>query len=106
MNSIYCIVNNVDGKKYIGKSSNSRKRFIMHRCLLNKNKHWNKHLQRAWNRDGENNFEFFLIADQVHDNELNEKEKYYIEYFKTRDENFGYNKTKGRRWSTQPRSRN
>lgn len=90
---IYSILNRKDGKRYIGKSSNIQKRFIMHKCLLNNGNHWNNHLQRAWEKCGEQSFLFEIIVES--DKDLNRKEKYYIKKYNTKDDNFGYNKTSG-----------
>jgi len=59
---VYEIRNKVDGKKYIGSTTMSfTKRIEHHRCLLKSNTHKNAHLQRAWNKYGEDNFEFNIL---------------------------------------------
>jgi group I intron endonuclease len=58
---IYVIRNLVNDNIYIGSSVNVKKRFCQHRNSLRKNKHHNKHLQRSWNKYGEENFEFVVI---------------------------------------------
>jgi predicted GIY-YIG superfamily endonuclease len=52
---IYYIRNTVDGKWYVGSTTN-KNRLSQHRHALNKNDHWNKHLQRAWNKYGKKAF--------------------------------------------------
>lgn len=59
-----------------------------------KNSHPNRHLQRAWNKYGEENFEFCVIGE-FSECELGKKEQYYISLYKSNDLNFGYNMTKG-----------
>lgn len=59
---IYQILNKTNNKFYIGSASNLRRRFSSHKCHLNKNSHSNPHLQNAWNKYGENNFEFLILA--------------------------------------------
>lgn len=59
---IYEIENTVNGKRYIGSSSNIRKRLADHRNFLRKNNHNNEHLQCAWNKYGEDKF----VYDMVH----------------------------------------
>lgn len=59
---IYIIQNNINSKRYIGSAKDFTLRWRSHRNCLNKNKHYNKHLQQAWNKYGEKNFEFLKIA--------------------------------------------
>lgn len=59
---IYKIVNKINNHTYYGSAANSFKhRWNGHKHQLNKNKHGNIHLQRAWNKYGANNFEFKII---------------------------------------------
>jgi len=61
--------------------------------LLKKNKHYNKHLQSAWNIDG-GSFEFSEI-ERCEDSNWAEREVFWIKKFKSRDANYGYNLTLG-----------
>ena len=67
---IYAIVNKVNGKFYVGSaarvdSRKSRKGFYIrwknHLLQLRFNKHHSKYLQNAWNKYGEENFEFRIL---------------------------------------------
>lgn len=62
---IYHIVNRQDGKTYVGSAVNIATRWADHRKLLQANKHHGKfgniHLQRAWNRDGAQSFDFIIV---------------------------------------------
>ena len=59
MNSgIYKITNLVNDKFYIGSSKDLERRKKEHFNHLRKNKHCNSHLQRSWNKYGEENFKF------------------------------------------------
>ena len=58
---IYIIRNLVNDKIYVGSSVNIRRRFSQHKSTLRHNTHKNKHLQNAWNKHGEENFEFIVI---------------------------------------------
>jgi group I intron endonuclease len=59
---VYQIKNKTNSKSYIGSTIMSfTKRLEHHRCLLRKGKHKNTHLQRAWDKYGEENFEFIVI---------------------------------------------
>ena len=58
---IYKIANTITGDFYIGSSGNINRRISEHRCTLANNVHRNIHLQRAWNKYGEQAFEFKAI---------------------------------------------
>lgn len=58
---IYIILNKLNGKKYVGSSKNIYSRWMKHRALLRINKHYNPHLQNAWNKYGENSFLFSVL---------------------------------------------
>jgi group I intron endonuclease len=88
---VYCILNIVNNKVYIGQSFDIATRFKRHIQSLNNNKHHNTYLQRAWNKYGEENFEFIILEETILNN-LNEKEKYYMdEIFESRNYKNGYN---------------
>jgi len=91
---IYCIINKINNKKYIGQSISVLERMEDHKRRLNLNQHYNIYLQRAWNKYGENNF-LFDVLEFCEIEELNNKEKYYIEQFNTYDNSYGYNLTLG-----------
>ena len=89
---IYCIENLVNGKRYVGQSIDIISRWRHHKSELNRGRHENIHLQNSWNKYGEDGFEFFILHECNID-ELNEFEKYYIEYFDSYKN--GYNRTLG-----------
>ena len=79
---IYGIKNLINSKIYVGKTGmNFGDRWDSHRSLLNSEKHDNPHLQNAWNKYGEENFEFIII-EECNVEELSEREKYYIKLYK------------------------
>jgi group I intron endonuclease len=78
---IYQIINNNDGKFYIGSSVNYKSRWAQHIHLLNKNKHSNRHLQNAWNKHGGNNFEFNIIIELFTKENIQEIEQNYINFY-------------------------
>lgn len=83
---IYRITNLQNGMSYIGKTGmNFGDRWDSHRALLRAGKHGNSYLQNAWNKYGEESFEF-AIVEVVDDNDkLNELEIRYIADFKARE---------------------
>jgi group I intron endonuclease len=94
ISGIYCIENVVTGQKYIGQAVNIDKRIKTHKRTLNNGSHPNKHLARSYGKYGINNFKFYIIEECNEDN-LNNKEIYYIAKYKTTNPDKGYNKTFG-----------
>lgn len=78
---IYCIVNVVTQKKYVGSSTNLQARLMQHRSRLRNNKHENIKLQRAWNKYGEDNFQYFIL-EYCPEELLISKEQFYIDSIK------------------------
>lgn len=89
---IYMIKNIVNEKKYVGKSCDIKRRWSDHKYKLNKGIHVNSHLQSAWNKYGEESFEFVII-EECNEDELNDKEIYWIKEMDTYHS--GYNQTEG-----------
>jgi predicted GIY-YIG superfamily endonuclease len=89
---IYKIQNLLNGKIYIGQSVDIEKRWSTHKAELKNNYHHNIHLQSAWNKYGENNFEFSIVEECIID-QLNQREIYWISQFNSFEN--GYNLTPG-----------
>lgn len=94
---IYCIENTINGKKYIGKTSESfERRWYIHAWNLNKGSHSNRHLQNAWKKYGEENFKFYILMElPAIDFILNIAENIFIIKFSSHESLGGYNLTMG-----------
>ena len=87
---IYIILSKIDGKKYIGQTIGFKKRFKYHRITLRGNKHRNPHLQHAWNKYGEENFEFIEFFPCERE-KFGYWELFFVRKFNTLDQTEGYN---------------
>lgn len=79
---IYAIYCPVTFRTYIGQAKNIRNRWGSHLKLLEKNKHYNRKLQKAWNM-----FEsklLFLVLEECEVSDLDDREHYYIKYYRTK----------------------
>lgn len=96
MIGIYKFTNKINGKAYIGQSTDilQRVKDHEHRALTNypSNREYNKSLYRAIRKYGIDNFEFEVL-ETCEQSELNEKEKYYIALYDSYKN--GYNETLG-----------
>ena len=96
---IYKYTNLINGMIYIGQTKQSlEQRDYKHQMQLNDNTYFH----RALKKYGRNNFSLEIIEDHIPFKDLNEKEKYYIDYF----ESFyitgkGYNLTQGGQWGSK-----
>jgi group I intron endonuclease len=75
---IYKIINTVNGKFYVGSTTNTRERFRVHRNRLRNNKHHSPHLQAAWNKYGESMFVFHVIETIAEDQSLQAAEDVWL----------------------------
>lgn len=96
MVGIYIIINNLNNKKYIGQSVNIERRLKEHkrRAFNSSLKFYNCPLYLAIRKYGIENFDF-LVLEECQKKDLNNREKYWINYYETNDNLFGYNLTKG-----------
>ena len=100
ISGIYIITNKINNKVYIGQSVDIRTRWWNHRCELNRNNHYNRHLQGAWNKYGDDNFDFSVLEECTQD-ELNNKEVYWIDKYNSTNPKNGYNLSTGGDCSTR-----
>lgn len=84
-NVIYRIRNVLNDHYYIGSTVDSRKRFWAHRKALRSDQHDCIHLQRAWNKYGEDVFRFEIVEQLASREELYPVEQRWL------DEHFGKN---------------
>ena len=94
---IYMVMNLSNNKVYIGQSINIKERWQIHLWKLRNNIHPNDHLQKSWNKYGEDSFEFSILcsSDTFTKDRLNELEEYFIFGFNSCDRDFGYNHNYG-----------
>ncbi|WP_342759427.1 GIY-YIG nuclease family protein [Kineothrix sedimenti] len=86
---IYGIVNKVNGKIYVGQTGERfQRRYWHHRWKLRDNSHDNSHLQRAFNKYGENNFEYIVLEIVTDINLLDDLEIKYINQYKQKGKNY------------------
>lgn len=76
---IYSIKNRINFHQYVGSSINVQKRMNIHKSTLNKKIHENSYLQNAWNKYGNDNFEFLLLEEVGNKENLITREQYYID---------------------------
>ena len=90
---IYKITNMVNSKCYIGQSVNCIRRLNIHKWELEKNKHFNVYLQKAWNKYNKDNFKFEVIF-LCNRQDLDNHEIFFIDYFNSYGKQ-GYNQCEG-----------
>lgn len=91
---IYSITNTTNGKKYIGMSRNIHRRWAEHTSELNGHAHDNVFLQRAWDKDGQDAFDF-AVVELCAESVLSEREIFYIKEYHSLSHEHGYNLTTG-----------
>lgn len=89
---IYKVTNNLNNKCYIGKAKNIEERWLYHKQSYRCAKEYDKLLYRAFRKYGLDNFNFEIL-ELVNEDLLNDREKYWIEFYHSYEK--GYNGTKG-----------
>lgn len=81
---IYQILNIKNSRRYIGSTMDFRARFNTHKSHLKSNRHGNSYLQNAWNKYGEDAFEFtkILICEPK---DLIMYEQIFMDYYRSLD---------------------
>lgn len=75
---IYAIICLRDGKRYIGSSKQIEWRCLSHREDLSKSCHVNPYLQNAWDKYGEDCFEF-VVVEECEQKILLNREQFYLD---------------------------
>lgn len=95
---IYIIQNNINSKKYVGKSKDIYKRIMQHITQLNtKNSNENRHLINAWHKYGRKNFTYYVVeyiyeeSLESLEQKLKDRELFWIQTLNTIDRKYGYN---------------
>lgn len=74
---VYQILNNKNGKFYIGSSNSINQRWYEHRRTLNKGEHFNPILQAAWIKYGSEAFSL-IILEEVPVGEVRAREAHFV----------------------------
>lgn len=92
MTGIYKITCLATDEVYIGQSVAIARRWATHKRELKNGIHYNTHLQRTYNKYGEESFSYEIL-EQCPKNKLNEREKFYIKLYDSF--NNGFNQDAG-----------
>lgn len=109
MIGIYRIVNKVNGKCYVGQAGCIEERIERHWSLLERSKDV-RFLQNAYNKYGKDNF-YYEVLEECTIDKLDDKEIYWISYYKSNNRKYGYNLTeggsgsRGYKWSEESRKK-
>lgn len=77
---IYAIYSACNGRRYVGSAVDIRRRWRRHRSDLRNGKHKNIHLQRAWDKHGEEAFDF-VVLEECSVEQLIEREQHYMDMY-------------------------
>lgn len=79
VSGIYKIINKVNDHYYIGSSNDIQRRWYNHKIELSNQRHGNSHLQRAWNKYGDNNFAFLIVESSIPNDKLLSIEQIHLD---------------------------
>lgn len=102
MIGIYKVTNIINGKVYIGRSVDIGTRWKRHIWDSNNpsSKEYNSLFHKDLREFGKDKFDFEIL-EECEEELLNEKEKYWINYFGSTDNNYGYNSMEGGSYISQ-----
>lgn len=76
---IYAITNTANGKQYIGSAVHIAARWRLHRHKLRINEHHSPRMQNAWNKYGEEAFDFSVLEVVADKTDLLKREQYWLD---------------------------
>ena len=86
---IYGIINKINGKVYVGQTGERfLRRYWHHQWKLRDGSHDNTYLQNAWNKYGEDNFNYVVLEVVEDSSLLDELEIKYIDYYKKNNSSY------------------
>lgn len=89
---VYLCKNLVNDKVYVGSAANVLSRWVGHEYALRRGDHSNRHLQNAWNKYGEDKFNWSVLERCSKEDQYTVELK-WIEHYNSVDPNLGYNKS-------------
>jgi len=87
---IYLAICKVNNKIYVGSAINFKRRFSQHKYLLKNGRHV-KYFQNAWNKHGEENFEFVIFESGIPPEDLLCWEQATMDFYESYLPEKGYN---------------
>lgn len=88
---IYCHTNTINGKKYIGQTCQD----VHKRWQNGFGYREEQYIRKAIDKYGWDNFTHDILEENLSQDEANERERFYIQLYKTYNSQFGYNLTYG-----------
>lgn len=87
---IYGIRNKLNQKIYVGSAVDVKKRWSTHLTVLKQGKHHSHRLQKAWDKFGQENFEWVILQKCRVEN-LIRYEQQWLEFYQSANSKHGYN---------------
>ncbi len=90
---VYGIRHKTGGKIYVGscsKKAGIKARWVQHVRELNKGEHHSRYLQRAWDKHGEDAFEF-VVLEACSPRRCLEREQWWMDHYQCYEAEYGYN---------------
>lgn len=94
MSAIYCYVNKLNKKKYVGQTNNIKRRYNEHKsdAYNSKSSSYNLPISNAIRKYGLENFDFTILEDNIdNQNIIDKRERYWIKDQRSLVSEWGYN---------------